>query len=69
MSKYGPSLSERKRAFLEDACAGCGGGGGMGTDPGGDGVPGFSGEADASGPVAGLDKALKRLKRKRKNGN
>ena len=58
MPKYGPSLAEIKHNFLEDACAGCGGGGGgMSTDPGGDDVPGFSNEADATGPVAGLDKA------------
>ena len=66
MAKYGPSLSERKAAFLEDCCSGAGGGMGMGVDPAGEGSEAFSGDSDPRGPVAGLDKALGKIRSKRK---
>ena len=61
VSKYYPSLEERKRYILEDGCAACGG---MSVGDGG-----FSGAADPEGPVAGYDPlmgAVNRVRRKRK---
>ena len=64
MTKYYPSLEERRLRIIENCCGG--GDGGMDTDPAGDGDIGYSGEADGQGPVAGLDKALGKLKRRKK---
>ena len=55
-----PSLQERKNYILEDGCAGCGGGG-MSVGDGG-----FTGDADAEGPVAGYDQPLNKVRRQRK---
>ena len=59
MPQYRPSLAERKRQFLED-CAGCAGGGDMGGDVS---VPE---EPIDTGSDNILDKALGKLKKKRK---
>ena len=59
MSKYYPSLEERKQHILEDGCASCGGG-----MTAGDG--GFSGDAAPEGPVAGYDPVMSKLDRVRK---
>ena len=66
MPKYGPSLSERKQAFLEDCCGGGGGGMDMSSDGGGDGGEVYGGDSDPRDQLSGLDKALGKLRRKRK---
>lgn len=68
MAKYGLSLSERKQAFLEDCCGGGGGGMDMSSDGGGDGADAFGGDSDPRDEASGLDKALDKLRRKRKKG-
>lgn len=68
MAKYGPSLSERKQAFLEDCCGGGGGGMDMSSDGGGDGGDSFGGDSDPRDQISGLDKALDKIRRKRKKG-
>ena len=59
MPKYSPSLKEIKQQFLEDmGCASCGG------MTAGDG--GFTGSADAEGPVAGYDPMMGKIDKIRK---
>ena len=61
---YQRSLAERKRAFMEDACATCGGGGEEG---------GSAGEHEPGKEVADdsmqLSKVLEKLRKKRKGRN
>ena len=65
---YLPSIQERKAQLfkvLED-CAGCGDGG-MAVS-----YDGYTGSADAAGPMAGFDPVMKkisRIRKKRKNRN
>jgi len=40
----------------------------MSTDPSGTGKPGFSSKADDEGPVAGYDKVMGKMKRRKKSG-
>ena len=40
----------------------------MSTDPGNTGKAGFSSKADDEGPVAGYDKVMGRMKRRKKSG-
>ena len=40
----------------------------MSTDPGNTGKAGFSSKADDEGPVAGYDKVMKKLVRRKKRG-
>ena len=68
MAKYGLSLSERKQAFLEDCCGGGGGGMDMSSDGGGDGGEVYGGDSDPRDQVSGLDKALSKIRSKRKKG-
>ena len=68
MTKFQPSLAERKKKLLEDlGCSGCGmttGDGGFTSTPTQDGVDGF--DPVMSGPVRRTNKALDRIKKKRK---
>ena len=59
MAKYQRSIQERKLSIFEDGCASCGGGMAVGDG-------GFTGEADAEGPVAGYDPVMSRVKRRKK---
>ena len=59
-----PSLDERLKSIIEDACAGCGGGG-MSVGDGG-----FTGGAEDAGPVAGYDPTMgkiDKIRKKRRN--
>ena len=59
-----PSLQQRLTNIIEDACAGCGGGGMTAGDGG------FTGGADDAGPVAGYDPTMgkiDKIRKKRKN--
>ena len=40
----------------------------MSTDPGNTGKAGFSSKADDEGPVAGYDKVMGKMKRRKKSG-
>ena len=40
----------------------------MSTDPGNTGKAGFSSKADDEGPVAGYDKVMSKIKRRKKRG-
>ena len=62
MSKYLPSLEERKLNFLENCCGGYGGGD-MSNGPANDGEPPT---ADSDGGESLIDRTLKTLKSKRK---
>ena len=58
------SLDERLQSIIEDACAGCGGGGMTAGDGG------FTGGADDAGPVAGYDPMMgkiNKIRKKRRN--
>ena len=58
------SLNERLQSIIEDACAGCGGGG-MSAGDGG-----FTGDAADAGPVAGYDPTMgkiDKIRKKRRN--
>ena len=61
MSKYLPSLEERKNKLIEDCCGGYGGGD-MQDGPGGDGEPPTA-ESDGDSLI---NRTLKKLKTKRK---
>ena len=64
MKSVKPSLQERLQNIIEDACAGCGGGGMTAGDGG------FTGDADAAGPVAGYDPTMgkiDKIRKKRRN--
>ena len=64
MKSVKPSLQQRLQNIIEDACAGCGGGG-MSAGDGG-----FTGGAEDAGPVAGYDPGmgkLDKIRKKRKN--
>ena len=65
MSKYQPSIQERLDNLLAemDGCASCGGGMSVGDG-------GYTGDADAEGPMAGYDPVMtkiSRIRKKRKN--
>ena len=63
MSKYQPSIKERLDNLLSEmdgACASCGGGG-MSVGDGG-----YTGDADAEGPMAGYDPVMTKLDKFRK---
>jgi hypothetical protein len=66
MTTAKPSLQQRLQNIIEDACASCGGGdGGMSAGDGG-----FTGDADAAGPVAGYDPTMgkiNKIRKKRRN--
>jgi len=64
MKSVKPSLEQRLANIIEDACAGCGGGGMTAGDGG------FTGGAEDAGPVAGYDPGmgkLDKIRKKRKN--
>jgi hypothetical protein len=65
MTTAKPSLQQRLQNIIEDACASCGGDGGMSAGDGG-----FTGDADATGPVAGYDPTMgkiDKIRKKRRN--
>ena len=65
MPQYLPSIKERLENLIQemDGCASCGGGMSVGDG-------GFTGDADAEGPVAGYDPVMgkiNRIRKKRRN--
>jgi hypothetical protein len=67
MTKYYPSLEERRLRIFENCCGG-GDMGGMGDDTSGDEGGGFGAE-DGSSQTPELDKALKKLKKRKRKEN